>query len=251
MASNYDPTRDSTRLSKQVDLVADQERTLLVELVGRDEFSLLDVGCAQGALSVARIDGLACSELVGLDPSKTAIKVAHALHPSLNWVHGELPDLLGLFDIVWTSRVVQHVGDPATFLHECWGHVSPGGQLVVVFPDDRHNVAFPAPPLLQWMLSGDFDIPNSSDRRVSEKIFAVALGLSDEVEVHAIPLASTKATPELVDVFFDWRLDALAVAKHVVLDACIEEVAHFRGQAEAGRALLFGFDTALVITKPV
>ena len=246
----YDPIRDKLRLSKQVDLVAKEERKLLTSLVGTDIFSLLDVGCAQGELSVARIEPLRCIEFVGIDPSKTAIKVASAFFPDYEWVQGSLPAGLGEFDIVWSSRVVHHVQGPDAFLQACWDRVRPGGKLVIVFPDDRHNVAAPATALLQWMLDGDLEVTDPSGRRMSERIFATALRLTSDVEVHTLPLATGLATPELVDVVFDWRLDALEVGQHVIRDACVDEVARFREIAERGHALLLCLDTALVLSKP-
>ena len=127
VAPVYDPMRDGTRLDKQVAIVVEGERRLLAQLIGDTTFSLLDVGCAQGTLSTTRLEGFSCHDFVGIDPSKTAIKVAQALYPDLRWITGVLPSELGTFDVVWSSRVVQHVDNPMAFMRDCWAHVRPGG----------------------------------------------------------------------------------------------------------------------------
>lgn len=54
--------------------------------------------------------------------------------PTLDFIYGpdgRLPAEAGGYDFVLSSQVLEHVGDPALYLAECWRVLKPGGQLLV------------------------------------------------------------------------------------------------------------------------
>jgi 2-polyprenyl-3-methyl-5-hydroxy-6-metoxy-1,4-benzoquinol methylase len=255
MTSDYDPVLDGSRLQLQAVITADAERALLASLVCDQPFTLLDVGCAQGELSVARIAGLHCVGLAGVDSSAGAVETARALHPGHHWQIGTQDDELEPADIVWSSLVVQHVDNPAAFITRCYDLVRPGGHLVVAFPDDRHKVLTPRSATLDWLLASDFrgtGVAGSrvSDRRVSEKVFDAAVGLDGAVEIRLLQQTNGRATVELVDVDFGWRLAALARSGSPRLAEAQTAVDGLRELAGMGRCLLLDIVTAIIVTKP-
>jgi 2-polyprenyl-6-hydroxyphenyl methylase/3-demethylubiquinone-9 3-methyltransferase len=95
---------------------------------------VLDAGCGGGLLSepLARLG----AEVTGLDASAELIDVAKAHSGQqglkINYLAGLIEDLAisKKFDVVVASEVLEHVADPALFLHHAAAHLGKGGVLV-------------------------------------------------------------------------------------------------------------------------
>lgn len=101
----------------------------LPELPGR----LLDVGCGNGVFLLRAKE--AGWDAQGIEPDPRA--AAAAQRAGLDVVAGTLdscPDM-GLFDVVTTSHVIEHVHDPLAFLRHIHGRLRPGGQLWLATPN--------------------------------------------------------------------------------------------------------------------
>jgi 2-polyprenyl-6-hydroxyphenyl methylase/3-demethylubiquinone-9 3-methyltransferase len=99
---------------------------------------VLDVGCGAGLLCepLARLGG----NVTGVDaaPENIAAAQAHADLSGLaiNYRAGEIAAQgLGQFDVVTCMEVIEHVMDPAAFIHELVRHLRPDGLLLLSTPN--------------------------------------------------------------------------------------------------------------------
>jgi SAM-dependent methyltransferase len=103
---------------------------------------ILDVGCGCGYHDqlMARSPGV--EAVVGIDYSACSIEQAerHYPHPNVRRLVGDLADHslseeLGLFDVVTSFQVLEHLSNPLEFLRGCARLVAPGGRVVIVMPN--------------------------------------------------------------------------------------------------------------------
>jgi 2-polyprenyl-6-hydroxyphenyl methylase / 3-demethylubiquinone-9 3-methyltransferase len=99
---------------------------------------VLDVGCGAGLLTepLARLGGV----VTGVDaaPENIAAARAHAAGQGLaiDYVAGDIAALdLGLFDLVTSMEVVEHVTDPSAFVDALAARLSPAGLLILSTPN--------------------------------------------------------------------------------------------------------------------
>ena len=99
--------------------------------------SALDVGCGAGLLTepLARLG----AKVTGLDASPEVIAVAreHAIARGLaiDYQVGDVQALEGIFDLVTSLEVIEHVADPAAFIGALAKRLAPGGLLVLSTPN--------------------------------------------------------------------------------------------------------------------
>lgn len=98
---------------------------------------VLDVGCGAGLLAepLARLGG----RVTGLDASAELIAVAreHAKRSGveIDYRAGELAALAGGFDLITCMEVIEHVAEPASFIHLLAERLAPGGLLILSTPN--------------------------------------------------------------------------------------------------------------------
>jgi SAM-dependent methyltransferase len=97
---------------------------------------VLDLGCGSGDLT-ADLEQ-AGADVVGVEVAETALRRAHARHPELDLrlapIDGPLPLADGSFDVVWSSEVIEHVGDTGQWLSEVRRVLVPRGRLLLTTP---------------------------------------------------------------------------------------------------------------------
>jgi 2-polyprenyl-6-hydroxyphenyl methylase/3-demethylubiquinone-9 3-methyltransferase len=102
-----------------------------------DGKTALDVGCGAGLLAepLARLG----AKVTGLDASPELIAAAQAHTGAqglpIDYRAGELAGLAGQFDLITCMEVIEHVADPAEFIHALAGKLAPGGLLVLSTPN--------------------------------------------------------------------------------------------------------------------
>jgi SAM-dependent methyltransferase len=96
----------------------------------------LDLGCGDGTLTAELASKV--SQAVGAEVAQAALRRARARHPELDFqlvpAAGPLPFADGVFDLVWSSEVIEHVADTARWLSEVRRVLAPGGRLLLTTP---------------------------------------------------------------------------------------------------------------------
>ena len=99
--------------------------------------SALDVGCGAGLLAepLARLG----AKVTAIDaaPEVIAVAKAHAAGQSLaiDYRHSAVEDVDGLFDLVTSMEVIEHVADPQAFLASLAARLAPRGLLILSTPN--------------------------------------------------------------------------------------------------------------------
>jgi 2-polyprenyl-6-hydroxyphenyl methylase/3-demethylubiquinone-9 3-methyltransferase len=97
----------------------------------------LDVGCGAGLLTepLARLG----AKVTGLDATPELIEVARehasAMGLEIDYRAGDVQELEGDFDLVTCMEVVEHVADPAAFVHALAKRLAPDGLLLLSTPN--------------------------------------------------------------------------------------------------------------------
>jgi len=97
----------------------------------------LDVGCGAGLLTepLARLG----AKVTGLDATPELIEVARehasAMGLEIDYRAGDVQELEGEFDLVTCMEVVEHVADPAAFVHALAKRLAPDGLLLLSTPN--------------------------------------------------------------------------------------------------------------------
>ncbi len=152
-----DRSAEERRLAVQVKAAAELERPHLERLNLSPLDTVLDLGCGPGFLSLGL--GRRCGRLVGVDLDAEMVRQADArfreagLDAQVYQASGDdLPFREGVFDVVVTRFVLQHVPDPAAVVAEAFRVLRPGGRLLVCDTDDGGFVLHPAPEGLERLL---------------------------------------------------------------------------------------------------
>ena len=116
------------------DLVVKREIDQVKRLLGRDRFTLLDVGCGTGwTTHIWQEEG---AQATGLEPSAARGKIASERY-GFRVIPCYLEELASeeTFDVVVMRHVLEHFADPFQVLTQVRRHLRPGGLLVVVVPN--------------------------------------------------------------------------------------------------------------------
>src|SRR6058998_150856 len=102
--------------------------------VGGPGRHVLDLGCRDGALTQAYVDG---NEVVGVDADREALAEAAKLGIETRWADLdqplELPD--NSFDVVVAGELLEHLRDPQRLVAEVRRVLRPGGTFVASVPN--------------------------------------------------------------------------------------------------------------------
>jgi len=111
-----------------------ERAALFKRYVGGPGRRVLDLGCRDGALTRAYLDG---NEVVGFDADREALAAAARLGIETNWADLdqplEVPD--ASFDVVVAGELLEHLRDPQALVAEIRRVLRPGGTLVASVPN--------------------------------------------------------------------------------------------------------------------
>jgi len=111
-----------------------EREALFKRYVGGPGRRVLDLGCRDGALTRAFLDG---NEVVGIDADQDALAEAAKLGIETHWADLdqplELPD--GSFDVVVAGELLEHLRDPHALVAEIRRVLRPGGTFVASVPN--------------------------------------------------------------------------------------------------------------------
>lgn len=157
----------------------------LLELIGDDARTVLDIGCGQGELAfLAKQRG---HRVTGVDMNPPQFELDEFIQADVSLGLPLPPERK--FDIIVLADMLEHMPDPAKLLTEAKSHLAPGGRLLVSLPNAVH-----------WSVravigSGRFDYTNQGilDRgHLRFFTLASAKRLFDDA---GLQIASTKTTP--------------------------------------------------------
>jgi 2-polyprenyl-3-methyl-5-hydroxy-6-metoxy-1,4-benzoquinol methylase len=129
-----------------------ERAALFKRYVGGPGRRVLDLGCRDGALTRAYLDG---NEVVGFDADREALAAAARLGIETHWADLdqplEAPD--AGFDVVVAGELLEHLRDPQALVAEIRRVLRPGGTLVASVPNayrlkGRLRFLFGRPPEL-------------------------------------------------------------------------------------------------------
>lgn len=247
--SSYRPStaQETGRLVVQAGLRARFDRVLVGRLArqlaaeeGGRGLRVVDLGCADGALTRMLTAGVACEQVVGVDADEAVCDPHDPRMPRLcaDVCDPATADLVrarlgGAADLVTCSLVIQHVAHPAGLLEVARRLLRPGGRLLIAAPEDALKVAWPDDGTLGRVLELSGASPGVSDRGCARKLpgWLAAAGFTD-VETHADVLTSLTAPAarrhEIVEACLAWRtsyLDRAIAAGRVDLTTTRDELA--------------------------
>jgi SAM-dependent methyltransferase len=111
-----------------------ERETLFRRYVGGPGRRVLDLGCRDGALTQAYLDG---NEVVGVDADREALAEAAKLGIETNWADLDqsldFPD--ASFDVVVAGELLEHLRDPRGLAVEVRRVLRPGGTFVASVPN--------------------------------------------------------------------------------------------------------------------
>ena len=98
---------------------------------------ILDFGCGSG-VKLREFQARGWS-IAGIDLNRPAIQNARSLFPDGQWFAGSLEDApdWGLFDVIRTDNVLEHIPDPRQILSLLRHRLKPGGRLLAYVPNGR------------------------------------------------------------------------------------------------------------------
>jgi SAM-dependent methyltransferase len=254
----YDPIDDAARLTLQAADTALQVEGLLGPVLGRlaaragAALRVLDAGCAQGCLTELLFGELpAGSRLVGMDINAGALEEAQTRLGGATFVCSNISDAhqhdLGLFDLVFSSMVLQHLDGPDDGVRQLWEMVAPGGVLFVLWPDDRFLLPVPTSDELDSLVQIGL-LPGVSNRRATEQIAGAALALGGaRIEIGVTPWRSSGV--DEVDISFSWRIKRARDNGVSNIEALVKAVGEFRAKAGTGQAAILGATPYACVTK--
>jgi SAM-dependent methyltransferase len=111
-----------------------ERETLFRRYVGGPGRRVLDLGCRDGALTQAYLDG---NEVIGVDADREALAEAARLGIETHWADLDQPlDLEdGSFDVVVAGELLEHLRDPQRLVGEVRRVLRPGGTFVASVPN--------------------------------------------------------------------------------------------------------------------
>jgi 2-polyprenyl-3-methyl-5-hydroxy-6-metoxy-1,4-benzoquinol methylase len=111
-----------------------ERETLFRRYVGGPGRRVLDLGCRDGALTQAYLDG---NEVVGVDADREALGVAARLGIETRWADLDQPLDLddASFDVVVAGELLEHLRDPRRLVGEVRRMLRPGGMFVASVPN--------------------------------------------------------------------------------------------------------------------
>jgi 2-polyprenyl-3-methyl-5-hydroxy-6-metoxy-1,4-benzoquinol methylase len=111
-----------------------ERAALFKRIVGGPGRRVLDLGCRDGALTRAYLDG---NDIVGVDADREALEEAARLGIETHWA--DLDEALELrdesFDVVVAGELLEHLRDPQRVVAEIRRVLRPGGTFVASVPN--------------------------------------------------------------------------------------------------------------------
>jgi trans-aconitate 2-methyltransferase len=122
----------------------------------RPGLRVVDLGCGTGELTRRLADALPDSDVFGIDSSAEMLERSKEFaRPGLRFEVRKIEDLEDDYDVIASNAALHWLPDHGAFFPKLFGHVRPGGQLVVQMPS---NYTHPTHRLIDDVAAGpEFD----------------------------------------------------------------------------------------------
>lgn len=100
-------------------------------------YSMLDIGCAEGQGTNEIKKAFPNLDITGIDFSESAIETAKTLYPHIQFQVADAESYQNLFDVIVLSNVLEHLSDPQGVLHKLLDRVNKHLIIMVPFEDTR------------------------------------------------------------------------------------------------------------------
>lgn len=114
-------------------LIVRREIDKVRSLLGKYDFSMLDVGCGTGWIS--RIWADSGAQVTGLEPSEARAAIARERRLRVLSCYAEDLGTDECYDLIVIRHVIEHLEDPAAILRSLSSRLKPGGLLLLVVPN--------------------------------------------------------------------------------------------------------------------
>ncbi len=114
-------------------LILQPEIRKVRKLLGKNDFSMLDIGCGTGWIS--RIWAESGASVTGLEPSAPRAAIARERGLRVLSCYAEEMDGEERFDLIVIRHVIEHLEDPGEILRNLLPRLNPSGVLLVVVPN--------------------------------------------------------------------------------------------------------------------
>jgi SAM-dependent methyltransferase len=174
---------DKSRLRIQADILFDLDIKTINKAIkylidnGKKNIRILDVGCADGYVTVTRFKQFNNCEVLGIDISCEAINSAKNEYDLDNFefkcanISKIKKEEFGRFDLIFSALTLHHLHNPEGITHKLWSLVGDKGVLIIRGSDDGLKVNYPENDDLDFLLKTTNQIKGSSDREHGRKIY--------------------------------------------------------------------------------
>lgn len=181
--SNYIYKTDKSRLRIQADALLNLDIKAIDRAVtyindkGGKSIKILDVGCADGHVTVSRFKHCKNIKVLGIDISNEAIDSANNEFyiDNFQFKRRDIVKLkkeeFGEFDIIFSALALHHMQNPEGVTHKLWSMLDDKGVLLLRGSDDGLKVNYPENDDLSFLLKTTNKIRGSSDREHGRKIY--------------------------------------------------------------------------------
>jgi SAM-dependent methyltransferase len=126
------------RIKKLIEKSEEDCRRIEVSLLeANPNAKLLDLGCADGKLTLNAAHKIGTSKIYGVEILD--VDIGRAKANGINVTYGDLNEKLTfeneLFDVIFASHVIEHLSNTDTFVQEVYRVIKPGGYLVIATPN--------------------------------------------------------------------------------------------------------------------
>ena len=103
---------------------------------------VVDLGCGTGEQAAALAQRFPGAEVLGLDSSAEMLgKAAASRLPNLRFEQGDIAQLSGEYDLMYSNAALQWLPDHPRLLARLWEHLRPGGVLAVQVPANHDHAS--------------------------------------------------------------------------------------------------------------
>lgn len=104
--------------------------------------SAIDLGCGLGESTRVLMENFYDADIIGLDNNRKILEVARRTVPEGRYVYGNIEDIQGTYDLIFSNSTLQIVGNHEKVIPMLMEHLNEDGVLAVSFPRLEGEPAF-------------------------------------------------------------------------------------------------------------